>query len=86
MNLSEDYWVFELHQAGERRLLRELELRRRIDERIAEAATAAAAVAAAEAGDGVSDGASPRRGIRRLLPRRLRPPAPSRSAIGSGAA
>jgi hypothetical protein len=83
MHLSEDYWVFELHQAGERRLLRELELRRQIDERIAEAAAAAQA---AESGDGVTDGARPRRGIRHLLPRRPRPLSPPRPAIGPGAA
>lgn len=77
MHLSEDYWVFELHQAGERRLLRELELRRRIDERNAEAADAA---------EGVTDGARSRRGIRQLLPRRLRPLSPTRPAADPGAA
>lgn len=77
MHLSEDYWVFELHQAGERRLLRELELRRRIDERNAEAA---------EAAEGVTDVANSRRGIRQLLPRRLRPLSPTRPAVDPGAA
>lgn len=77
MHLSEDYWVFELHQAGERRLLRELELRRRIDERNAEAA---------EAAEGVTDVANSRRGIRQLLPRRLRPLTPTRPAVDPGAA
>lgn len=80
MHLSEDYWVFELHQAGERRLLRELELRRRLDERNAEAAEAA------EAPDGVTDGARSRRGIRQLLPRRLRPLSPTRPAADPCAA
>ena len=77
MHLSEDYWVFELHQAGERRLLRELELRRRIDERNAEAARAAEPATA---------DARSRRGIRRLLPRRMRPLAPTRPAVEPGTA
>lgn len=68
MYLSEDYWVFELHQAGERRLMRELERRRVVDERLAESA---------EAGQGMTDAARPRRGIRQLLPRRLRPVLPA---------
>jgi hypothetical protein len=68
MYLSEDYWVFELHQAGERRLMRELERRRVVDERLAESA---------EAGQGMTDAARPRRSIRQLLPRRLRPVLPA---------
>jgi hypothetical protein len=68
MYLSEDYWVFELHQAGERRLLRDLERRRVVDERLAESA---------EAGQGMTDAARTRRGIRQLLPRRLRPVLPA---------
>ena len=68
MYLSEDYWVFELHQAGERRLMRELERRRVVDERLAESA---------EAGKGMTDAARPRRSIRQLLPRRLRPVLPA---------
>lgn len=68
MYLSEDYWVFELHQAGERRLMRELERRRVVDERLAESA---------EAGQGMTDAARPRRGIRQLLPRRMRPVLPA---------
>ncbi|WP_430645185.1 hypothetical protein [Agromyces sp. GXS1127] len=83
MYLSEDYQVFTLHRAGEHRLQRELELRRQVAERIAEAAAEAAD---AEAGDGVTDGARHRRGIRQLLPRRLRPLSPTRPAIGPGAA
>ncbi|GAA1059177.1 hypothetical protein [Agromyces bracchium] len=83
MYLSEDFQVFELHRAGERRLQRELELRRRIDERIAEAAAQAAGT---EAGEGMTDAARPRRGIRQLLPRRLRPLSPPRPTIGPGAA
>ena len=65
MYLSEDYIVFELHQQGEQRMLRELERRRVINERLAESAT--------DAADGMTDAATPRRGIRALLPRRLRP-------------
>jgi hypothetical protein len=72
MYLSEDYFVFELHQRGEQRLLRELERRRVIDERLAEQASAA---------DGVTDAARPRRGIRALLPRRLRPLQPPRPVM-----
>ena len=40
MYLSEDYFVFELHQRGEERLNRELERRRLIAERAAEDAEA----------------------------------------------
>ncbi|MET0975578.1 MAG: hypothetical protein ABWX82_07900 [Leifsonia sp.] len=36
MYLSEDYWIFEIHQQGEQRLLRDLERRRVIAERAAE--------------------------------------------------
>ncbi len=71
MHLSDDYIVFELHRRAEERLSRELEVRRRIRERAAEVA---------EAGEGVTDAARPRRGIRALLPRRLRPLAPPRPA------
>ena len=74
MYQSEDYSVFELHRLGESRLLQELERRRVIDERLAEAAAAEAADLAA----GVTDAARPRRGIRALLPGRLRPLAPTR--------
>ncbi|PWC03460.1 hypothetical protein [Agromyces badenianii] len=42
MYLSEDYFVFELHQGGEERLLQELERRRVIAERLAERAAEAA--------------------------------------------
>ena len=72
MYLSEDYFVFEIHQNGEQRLLRELERRRVINERLAEAASAA---------EGVTDAARPRRGLRALLPRRLRPLQPPRPAM-----
>lgn len=71
MHLSDDYIAFELHRRAEERLSRELEVRRRIRERAAEVA---------EAGEGVTDAARPRRGIRALLPRRLRPLAPPRPA------
>lgn len=71
MHLSDDYIVFELHRRAEERLSRELEVRRRIRERAAEVA---------EAGEGVTDAARPRRGIRALLPRRLRSLAPPRPA------
>lgn len=79
MHLSEDYWVFELHRAGERRLQRELEQRRRIDERMAEAQVTAPSTGA-RADDDATDAARRRRGIRRLLPRRLRPLPPARPA------
>ncbi|AWB94743.1 hypothetical protein DCE93_02960 [Agromyces badenianii] len=46
MYLSEDYFVFELHQRGEERLLKELERRRVIAERLAERAAERAAEAA----------------------------------------
>jgi|GEM_PF-3110666 len=93
MHLSEDYQAFALHRAGERRLQDELELRRRVDERVADATAAAAATGAIpgaesgpEPGDGVTDGARRRRGIRQVLPKRLRPLWPTRPAIGPGAA
>jgi hypothetical protein len=73
MNLSEDFQVFEMRRAGEQRLLRDLERRRVIAERLAESG---------EAGNGVTDAARPRRGIRQLLPRRLRPVMPARPAAG----
>lgn len=76
MNASTDYWVFELHQAAERRLTHDLERRRVIAERLAEQVDA-------EAGQGVTDAARPRRGIRQLLPRRLRPLLPPRAAAGT---
>jgi hypothetical protein len=70
MYLSEDYVAGELHRAAEQRMLRDLERRRVIAERAAEAAEAAA---------GVTDAARPRRSIRALLPRRLRPLTPPRA-------
>ncbi|KRE28915.1 hypothetical protein [Agromyces sp. Soil535] len=75
MYQSEDYFVLQLHRAGDERLLHELELRRVIAERRAETA---------EAGEGVTDAARPRRGIRALLPRRLRPLAPPRAIPDAG--
>jgi hypothetical protein len=83
MHLSEDFQVFERHRADASRLEHELERRRRMVERVAETAAAAAA---GEAGEGMTDVARPRRGIRRFLPRRLRPLAPPHPAIGPGAA
>ena len=73
MNLSADYQVFELRQAGEQRLLRDLERRRVVAERLAETG---------EPGTGVTDAARPRRSIRQLLPSRLRPVMPTRPAVG----
>jgi hypothetical protein len=64
MYLSEDYASLELARHAEQQLLRDLERRRVIAERLAEVA---------DAGDGVTDAARSRRGIRALLPRRLRP-------------
>ena len=87
MYLSEDYFVFHIHQQGEQRLLRELELRRVIAERAAERASELAAARETEPVDpaqGVTDAARPRRGIRALLPRRLRPVTPPRPAHGHG--
>jgi len=72
MNLSEHYSASQLHRRGEERLLLELELRRRVRERQAEIA---------EAAGGVTDAARTRRGIRALLPRRLRPLSPPRPAF-----
>jgi hypothetical protein len=91
MYLSEDYFVFHIHEQGEQRLLRELERRRVIAERAAERAAELAAERAAardtepvDPAQGVTDAARPRRGIRALLPRRLRPLAPPRPAHGHG--
>ena len=69
MYLSEDYVSHQLHHAAEQRMLRDLERRRVIAERAAETA---------EAGEGVTDAARSRRGIRALLPRRLRALTPPR--------
>lgn len=68
---SADYVVSELNRLDQQRLLEELERRRVVAERIAE-------VAGAE--DGMTDAARQRRGIRALLPRRLRPLSPPRPA------
>ncbi|WP_448809000.1 hypothetical protein [Agromyces bauzanensis] len=68
---SADYVVSELHRLDEQRLLQQLERRRVVAERIAEVAGAA---------DGATDAARLRRGIRALLPRRLRPLTPPRPA------
>ncbi|MBT2499134.1 hypothetical protein J7E25_08500 [Agromyces sp. ISL-38] len=65
MYLSEGYVSLELARHAEQQLLIELERRRVINERQAEAA--------AHAAEGMTDAPSPRRGIRALLPRRLRP-------------
>jgi hypothetical protein len=64
MYLSEDYASLELARHAEQQLLRDLERRRVIAERLAEVAAA---------GDGVTDAPRSRRGIRALIPRRLRP-------------
>lgn len=69
MYLSEDYVAGHLHRAAGQQMLRDLERRRVIAERTAEIA---------EAAEGVTDAARPRRGIRALLPRRLRPLTPQR--------
>ena len=69
MNLSEGYVSLHLARFAEQEMLRDLERRRVIAERLAEVA---------EAGEGVTDAARPRRGIRALLPRRLRPLEPTR--------
>lgn len=71
MNLSEHNTTLELRRHDEQRLLRELERRRVIAERLAEQA----------AEQGVTDAARSRRGIRALLPRRLRPSVPPRPAM-----
>ena len=68
MYLSEDYFVFHIHEQGEQRLLQELERRRVIAERATERAAEPA-----DPAQGVTDAARPRRGIRALLPRRPRP-------------
>lgn len=73
MNHSADHVVFELHQLGEQRLLDELERRRVVAERLAETQ---------HLESGVTDAARPRRGIRALLPRRLRPLSPPRPIYG----
>ena len=73
MNLSQDFEVVQARRADEQRLHRDLERRRVIAERLAETT---------EAGNGVTDAARPRRSIRQLLPRRLRPVTPSRPAFG----
>lgn len=65
MYLSEGYVSLELARQAEQRLLRELELRRVIDERLAETAS--------DAAEGMTDAPSLRRRIRALLPQRLRP-------------
>jgi len=86
MYLSEDYFVFHIHQKGEERLLHELEHRRVMVERIAERDAELAATQAAEGtdpGHGMTDAGRPRRGIRALLPRR-RAQAPSRPAHDAG--
>jgi hypothetical protein len=64
MYLSEDYASLELARHAEQQLLHDLERRRVIAERLAEVA---------DAGEGVTDAARSRRGIRALIPRRLRP-------------
>ncbi|MEV1131117.1 hypothetical protein [Agromyces sp. NPDC049794] len=73
MHHSADHVVFELHQLGEQRLLDELERRRVVAERLAETQ---------HLENGMTDAARPRRGIRALLPRRLRPLSPPRPALG----
>ncbi|MDQ0895077.1 hypothetical protein [Agromyces ramosus] len=72
MHLSEDYASLELARFAEQQMLRDLERQRVIAERLAEVAGA---------GEGVTDAARPRRGIRALLPRRLRPLQPPRPAL-----
>lgn len=67
MYLSEGFVSLELARFAEHQLPRDLERRRVIAERLAEVA---------DAGEGVTDAARSRRGIRALLPRRLRPLAP----------
>jgi hypothetical protein len=71
MNLSDHYTVFDLRRLDEARFERELEHRRMRAERVAETA---------EVAEGVTDAASTRRGIRALLPRRLRALQPPRPA------
>lgn len=72
MYLSEDYVSLELARHAEQQMLRDLERNRAIAERTAEIADAA---------EGVTDAARPHRGIRALLPRRLRPTQPPRPAL-----
>jgi hypothetical protein len=64
MYLNEGYVSPELARHAEQQLLRDLERRRVIAERLAEIP---------DAGEGVTDAARSGRGIRALLPRRLRP-------------
>ncbi|WP_136706311.1 hypothetical protein [Agromyces sp. H66] len=71
MHHSADYVAAELHRLGEQRMLHELERQRVAAERLAETVDPEA---------GVTDAARPRRGIRALLPRRLRPLRPPRPA------
>lgn len=75
MDLGNHYTVFELRVLDEQRLQHQLEQRRAIAERVAE--RVAETTSAAE---WVTDAARPRRGIRALLPRRLRPLTPPRPA------
>ena len=72
MHLSDHDTVLDLRRLDEVRLGRELEHRRVRAERAAEIA---------EAAGGVTDAAPTRRGIRALLPRRLRPLTPPRPAV-----
>ena len=72
MNLSDHDTTLDLRRLDEARLGRELEQRRVRAERVAETA---------EAAEGVTDAAPTRRGIRALLPPRLRPLTPPRPAV-----
>jgi hypothetical protein len=72
MYLSDGYASLELARFAEQQMLRDLERQRVIAERLAEVAGA---------GEGVTDAARPRRGIRALLPGRLRPLQPPRPAL-----
>lgn len=72
MYLSDGYASLELARFAEQQMLRDLERQRVIAERLAEVAGA---------GEGVTDAARPNRGIRALLPRRLRPLHPPRPAL-----
>jgi hypothetical protein len=64
MYLSEGFVSLELSRHAEQQMLRDLERQRVIAERAAETAGA---------GEGMTDAARPRRGIRALLPSRMRP-------------
>lgn len=77
MDLGNHYTVLELRRLDEQRLHHQLEQRRMIAERIIETA---------EAAEAVTDAAHPRRGIRALLPRRLRSLTPPRPAAPRPAA